>query len=107
MLFCIYQICDAWSIDFTNLGLLTMHYLTPIFFICRGAFVVVRTLSRIRVPSYCTAVPLDCGAPTGYFDWNMIQQLALNGLESAALFGGAAAAMEYAYSKKWIGKFPN
>jgi len=28
-------------------------------------------------------------------------------LESVALFGGAAAAMEFAYSEKWIGKFPN
>ena len=90
-----------------HLDLFTMYVRNLDFSICRGAFVVVRTLSRIRVPSYCTAVPLDCGAPTGYFDWNMIQQLALNGLESAALFGGAAAAMEYAYSKKWIGKFPN
>lgn len=25
-----------------------------------GAFVFCRTLSRIQVPSYCTAVPLDC-----------------------------------------------
>ncbi len=25
-----------------------------------GAFVVVRTLSRVHVPSYCTAAPLDC-----------------------------------------------
>lgn len=72
-----------------------------------GAFVVVRTLSRIRVPTYCTAVPLDCGDPLGYFDYDMLGQLALNGLESAALFGGAAAAMEYAYDKKWISKFPN
>ena len=72
-----------------------------------GAFVVVRTLSRVRVPSYCTAAPLDCGDPLGYFDWDMIEQLALNGLESVALFGGAAAAMEFAYSEKWIGKFPN
>lgn len=72
-----------------------------------GAFVVVRTLSRVRVPSYCTAAPLDCGDPLGYFDYDMIQQLVLNGLESAALFGGAAVAMEYAYSKKWISKFPN
>jgi hypothetical protein len=72
-----------------------------------GAFVVVRTLSRIRVPDYCTAAPLDCGAPLGYFDFNMIQQLALNGLESAALFGGAALAMEFAYNKGFIGKFPN
>ena len=72
-----------------------------------GAFVVTRTLSRIRVPSYCTAAPLDCGDPFGYFDYDMLQQLVLNGLESVALFGGAALAMEYAYSKRWISKFPN
>ena len=72
-----------------------------------GAFVVTRTLSWVRVPSYCTTAPLDCGDPLGYFDYDMIRQLALNGLESVALFGGAALAMEYAYSKKWIGKFPN
>ena len=72
-----------------------------------GAFVVVRTLSRIRVPSYYTAAPLECGDPLGYFDYDMIRQLFLNGLESAALFGGAALAMEYAYNRKWIEKFPN
>ena len=72
-----------------------------------GAFVVTRTLSRIRVPLYCTAAPLDCGDPLGYFDYDMLQQLVLNGLESVALFGGAALAMEYAYSKKFISKFPN
>ena len=72
-----------------------------------GAFVVTRTLSRIRVPLYCTAAPLDCGSPLGYFDYDMLQQLVLNGLESVALFGGAALAMEYAYSKKLITKFPN
>ena len=72
-----------------------------------GAFVVVRTLSRIRVPGYCTAAPLDCGDPLGYFDFDMLQQLAFNGLESVALFGGAALAMEIAYKKGLIGKFPN
>ncbi|KAL7476323.1 hypothetical protein ACHAW6_002194 [Cyclotella cf. meneghiniana] len=72
-----------------------------------GAFVVVRTLSRVRVPGYCTAAPLDCGDPFGYFDWDMIQQLLLNGLESVALFGAAAAAMEVAYARNWISKFPN
>lgn len=106
-----------------------------------GAFVLVRTLSRIRVPSYCTAAPLDCeclvmcvglpcyvcvlgvilmalifvfllpfhfagGAPLGYFDWSMIQQGALSGIESAALFGGAALAMEYCFRKGYISKFP-
>lgn len=72
-----------------------------------GAFIVVRTLSRIRVPSYCTAAPLDCGDPIGYFDYDMIGQLILNGMESVALFGGAALAMEVAYSKGWITKFPS
>lgn len=72
-----------------------------------GAFVVVRTLARVRVPGYCTAAPLDCGAPLGYFDWNLIQQLGLNGVESAALFGAAALAMEIAYKKNFITKFPN
>ena len=72
-----------------------------------GAFIVVRTLSRVRVPAYCTAAPLDCGDPTGYFDWDMISQLVFSGLESVALFGGAAAAMELAYSRKWLSKFPN
>ena len=68
---------------------------------------MVRTLSRVRVPAYCTAAPLDCGDPTGYFDWDMISQLVFSGLESVALFGGAAAAMELAYSRKWLSKFPN
>ena len=72
-----------------------------------GAFVVTRTLSRVRVPGYCTAAPLDCGSPLGYFDYDMLVQLGLNGLESVALFGGAALAIEYAYKKKWISKFPN
>jgi hypothetical protein len=72
-----------------------------------GAFVVVRTLSRVRVPAYCSAAPLDCGDPLGSFDWDMIQQLLLNGVESAELFGAAAAAMEVAYDRNWISKFPN
>lgn len=71
-----------------------------------GAFVLVRTLSRVSVPTYCTAAPLDCGAPLGYFDWDMITQAGLNGIESAALFGAAAVAMEYCFSRKIISKFP-
>lgn len=72
-----------------------------------GAFVVTRTLSRVRVPGYCTSAPLDCGDPLGYFDYDMLVQLGLNGLESVALFGGAALAMEYAYGAGWVSKFPN
>eukprot|EP00956_Cyclotella_meneghiniana_P003762 scaffold4568_cov74-Cyclotella_meneghiniana.AAC.5 len=72
-----------------------------------GAFVAVRTLARVRVPGYCTAAPLDCGDPLGYFDWDMLQQLLLNGIESVVLFGAAAAAMEFSYERNWISKFPN
>ncbi len=72
-----------------------------------GAFIVVRTLSRIRVPNYCTAIPLHCGDPLGYLDYDMISQVIYNGMESIALFGGAAYAMEVAYEKGWITKFPS
>jgi hypothetical protein len=66
-----------------------------------GAFVLVRTLSRVRVSYYCEAAPLDCGAPFAYFDWAMLQQALFSGLESIFLFGAAAAAiMEYIATKK-------
>ena len=72
-----------------------------------GAFVLVRATSRVSVPGYCTALPLDCGEPLGYLDYELIRQLGLGGAEGIALFGGAAMAMEYAYGKGWISKFPN
>jgi hypothetical protein len=70
-----------------------------------GAFVLVRTLSRVRVSYYCEAAPLDCGAPFGYFDWAMLQQALFSGLESIFLFGAAAAVMEYCYKKGYITRF--
>ena len=72
-----------------------------------GAFVLVRATSRVSVPGYCTALPLDCGEPLGYLDYELIRQLGLGGAEGIALFGGAAMAMEYAHGKGWISKFPN
>lgn len=71
-----------------------------------GAFVVTRTLSRILVPTYCSAIVLNCGPPFGYFDWSMISQLAINGAESAAMFAATAAAINYAIEKGWLTKFP-
>lgn len=71
-----------------------------------GAFVLARTLSTIQVSDSCSAVPLQCGALLGYFDWNMIVQGALTGAESVALFGAAALAMEVAFKRRWISKFP-
>jgi hypothetical protein len=70
-----------------------------------GAFVVVRTLSKIRVPVYCSSAPLDCGDPLGYFDYNMIQQGIGSGLESVVMFGAAALAMEYCYNNGYISRF--
>mmetsp|Transcript_13451 Transcript_13451/g.37849 ORF Transcript_13451/g.37849 Transcript_13451/m.37849 type:complete len:274 (-) Transcript_13451:104-925(-) len=70
-----------------------------------GAFVVVRTLSNIRVTDTCQSIPLRCGPPLGYFDWNMIEQALWGGLESAVLFGAASLAMEVAFKQKWISKF--
>ena len=71
-----------------------------------GAFVLARTLSSIQVSNSCSAVPLQCGAPLGYLDWNMIVQGVLTGAESVALFGAAALAMEVAFKRRWISKFP-
>mmetsp|Transcript_17425 Transcript_17425/g.25163 ORF Transcript_17425/g.25163 Transcript_17425/m.25163 type:complete len:104 (+) Transcript_17425:425-736(+) len=72
-----------------------------------GAFVLVqKTLSKIQIPLYCTAAPLDCGDPLGYFDWDMILQASWAYGESMALFGGAAKGIDYCFQKGWIGKFP-
>ena len=70
-----------------------------------GAFVLVRTLARIRVPVYCTAAPLDCGDPFGYFDSSMIQQAIGSGLESIVMFGATALALEYCYENGYISRF--
>jgi len=71
-----------------------------------GAFVLVRTLSRLSVPSYCSAVPLNCGAPLGYLDWNLLQQIGWSGAESVLMFGLTALAVDIAISKGYISKFP-
>eukprot|EP00587_Corethron_hystrix_P010896 CAMPEP_0113305020 /NCGR_PEP_ID=MMETSP0010_2-20120614/4800_1 /TAXON_ID=216773 ORGANISM="Corethron hystrix, Strain 308" /NCGR_SAMPLE_ID=MMETSP0010_2 /ASSEMBLY_ACC=CAM_ASM_000155 /LENGTH=202 /DNA_ID=CAMNT_0000159327 /DNA_START=167 /DNA_END=775 /DNA_ORIENTATION=+ /assembly_acc=CAM_ASM_000155 len=70
-----------------------------------GAFVLVRTLPRVIVPNSCSAVPLRCGEPLGYFNWGMLGQSALGFVESAALFGAVAFAMDYCFEKKLIDKF--
>jgi len=70
-----------------------------------GAFAIVRTLSRIRIPTYCSFAPLDCGSPLGYFDWNTLGQASLSGLESAVMFGAAAAAIDYCHDREIILRF--
>jgi hypothetical protein len=42
-----------------------------------GAFAVCRTLNCVQVGAQCTAVPLNCGPPLGYLDWDMLVQLSV------------------------------
>ena len=66
------------------------------------AFVIGRTFSRIRVGYYCDG--LYCGAPLGLFDWSMLSQTILSGIENIALFGATALVMEYFYKQDFISK---
>ena len=54
---------------------------------------------------FCIAQLKIGGPPLGYFDWNMIEQAAWGGVESAFLFGAASLAMELAFRQGWISKF--
>lgn len=71
-----------------------------------GAFAVGRTLSSVKVPATCSALPLSCGPPLGYLSWDMIYQLAFFGIESALAFGGAAFALELAFDRGLVGRIP-
>jgi len=46
------------------------------------------------------------GGPFGYFDWAMIVQLILNGIESAAMFQAAASVVDFATEKGFLSRFP-
>lgn len=71
-----------------------------------GAFALVRTLSSVQVGSQCSALPLNCGPPLGYLDWDMLAQLGGYFGESALAFGGAAAALEFCWNKGWAARLP-
>ena len=69
-----------------------------------GAFVITRAWARITPPATCGALPLSCGAPLGYLNWDMIGQGAYATVETAAACVAAAAAIEFAFTKGWISK---
>lgn len=60
-----------------------------------GAFALTRTLAALQAAPQCTAMPLQCGPPLGYFSWDMISQGVFLGIESFLAFGGAALAIEW------------
>lgn len=70
-----------------------------------GAFAIERTLSLIRIPASCSALPLSCGPPLGYVSWDMIYQAAGAGLPSFVAFGAGALLLEVAFEENWVGRF--
>ena len=69
-----------------------------------GAFALTRVLAGVQVGPQCSAVPLVCGPPLGYFDWDMLGQVAARGATAAFAFGGAALALEAAQGRGLIGR---
>lgn len=72
-----------------------------------SAFALTRTLSSIRVSATCSSTPLSCGPPLGYLDGDMLWQLASSFASSAVAFGAAAYAIDYAWERSWLKRFPS
>ena len=67
-----------------------------------GAFVITRSWALIAPPATCSVVPLNCGAPLGYFNWDMILQGSFAAVETGAACAAAAYALEFSFEKGWI-----
>jgi len=67
-----------------------------------GAFALTRALAGVRAGPQCSAVPLECGPPLGYLDWDMLGQVGARGATAAFAFGGAALALEAALGRGLI-----
>lgn len=68
-----------------------------------GAFVITRSWALITPDaSTCSVVPLNCGAPLGYFSWDMIFQGSFAAVETGAACAAAAFAIEFCFTKEWI-----
>jgi len=71
-----------------------------------GAFAITRTVATVRVSSECLAVPLRCGPPLSYLDYDMLGQLASGLIVSGVAFGAAAAAVDAGVDRGWLKRFP-
>ena len=69
-----------------------------------GAFAITRAVNLVHIPSTCTSLPLNCGAPLGYLSYDTIGQLLLALGPSLLAYGAAALALEKAFEKQWISK---
>jgi hypothetical protein len=59
-----------------------------------GAFTLVRTLANLPVSD----------DPLSSFDWNLLNQVFVQGLESAVLFGAAGLALDVGFQNGWLSK---
>ena len=71
-----------------------------------AAFALTRGVGLVRVSPGCDAIPLSCGAPLGYLDWAMLDQLASGVAVSTVAFGAAAAAVDYGARRGWLARRP-
>lgn len=71
-----------------------------------GAFAIVRALAMTNPPLECSSLPLNCGGPFYIFTWSMLFSGLAELIESLVAFGGAAACLEFCFSKNILQKFP-
>ena len=67
-----------------------------------GAFVITRAWALLDAPDTCSAIPLNCGAPLGYFSWEMIAAGFLATAQTATACAAAAFALEICFDKGLI-----
>ena len=69
-----------------------------------GAFAIPRAVATVHTSEACVPLPLVCGPPLGYLDWDMLRQLATQGVYSATAYGLAALAIESAMARGLLGR---
>mmetsp|Transcript_5824 Transcript_5824/g.10485 ORF Transcript_5824/g.10485 Transcript_5824/m.10485 type:complete len:240 (+) Transcript_5824:57-776(+) len=70
-----------------------------------GAFALPRALFLVRMPAECQALPLSCGPPLGYFNWDMLAQVAWHFFSGTLIFATALYGLERAIASGFVRRF--
>lgn len=70
-----------------------------------SAFVLPRALFLVQLPAECSALPLACGEPLGYFSWVMLAQVAWQLFVGGVALGGALYGLERAFDVGLLRRF--
>eukprot|EP00439_Symbiodinium_sp_Y106_P011736 s1744_g1.t2 len=70
-----------------------------------GAFALPRALFLVRMPAECQALPLSCGPPLGYFNWDMLAQVAWHFFSGTLVFAVALYGLERAIATGFVRRF--